>query len=66
MNVSLISIFPFFTGTRPDIPANISSELYADTLALFHACTETMPAMRPSAELVHAAAKNMLDKYHND
>ncbi|XP_075970008.1 lymphokine-activated killer T-cell-originated protein kinase-like [Anticarsia gemmatalis] len=49
-------------GTRPAVPVNISEKVYAHPLALFYCCTETMPAMRPSAQHLSIAAKDMLDQ----
>lgn len=49
-------------GTRPPIPANICEKLYMHPLALFYCCTETMSAMRPSANHLAIAAEDMLQQ----
>ncbi|GBP38791.1 hypothetical protein EVAR_33540_1 [Eumeta japonica] len=49
-------------GTRPAIPVNICSEKYADPLALFYCCTESLPAMRPSARHIVLCAEDMMTK----
>ncbi|XP_049867543.1 lymphokine-activated killer T-cell-originated protein kinase [Pectinophora gossypiella] len=52
-------------GTRPPIPENISEQKYADPLALFYCCTETMPAMRPNAAHLAIAAEDMMTQTRN-
>lgn len=62
---SMDSVTDYFSdryGTRPAVPANISEKLYMHPLALFHCCTETMPAMRPSAQHLSIAALDMLEQ----
>lgn len=47
-------------GTRPAVPANVSEQEYASPLVLFYCCTETLPSMRPSAQLLSVTANDML------
>ncbi|KAG6463622.1 hypothetical protein O3G_MSEX013975 [Manduca sexta] len=49
-------------GTRPPVPANISEKQYADPLALFYCCTETLGSMGPSANHLAIAASDMLEQ----
>ncbi|XP_021194802.3 lymphokine-activated killer T-cell-originated protein kinase [Helicoverpa armigera] len=62
---SVDSIGEYFSdryGTRPLVPVNISEKQYVHPLALFYCCTETMPSMRPSAQHLSIAAKDMLEQ----
>ncbi|KAI8434666.1 hypothetical protein MSG28_003198 [Choristoneura fumiferana] len=50
-------------GTRPPVPVNITVEKFAEPLAIFQCCTETLPAMRPSARHLAIAAADMMTKH---
>ncbi|CAG5050929.1 unnamed protein product [Parnassius apollo] len=53
---SMLDYFSARYGTRPVIPSNICPVKYEQPLALFCACTDTEPELRPLASSLAAAA----------